>query len=100
MRTTLDLPDALMRQIKIRAASEGRKLKEVMTELLEKSLEAAPSPTVAEGTVPYTINPENGTPVIRSLGTPGFALPTLEEFFAIIEKANDEESLSRAGLPR
>jgi len=34
MKTTLDLPDPLMRRVKIRAASEGRKLKEVIADLL------------------------------------------------------------------
>jgi plasmid stability protein len=34
MRTTLDLPDELMRRVKIRAAEDGKKLKEVMEELL------------------------------------------------------------------
>lgn len=34
MRTTLDLPDALMRDVAGRAASEGRSLKAVMSEVL------------------------------------------------------------------
>lgn len=39
MRTTHGLPDPLMRRVKIRAASEGRKLKEIISELLAKGLE-------------------------------------------------------------
>ena len=38
MRTTLDLPDELMRAVKIRAANERRKLKDVMAELLRRGL--------------------------------------------------------------
>lgn len=38
MRTTLDLPDDLMRLIKVRAALEGKKLKEVMVEAVRKGL--------------------------------------------------------------
>jgi plasmid stability protein len=39
MKTTLDLPDDLMRAIKIRAAREDRKLKDVVAELLRKGME-------------------------------------------------------------
>lgn len=38
MKTTLDLPDELMRTVKIRAAQENRKLKEVVAELLRRGL--------------------------------------------------------------
>lgn len=38
MRTTLDLPDELMRTVKVRAAQEDRKLKDVIAELLERGL--------------------------------------------------------------
>ncbi|MBI1783899.1 antitoxin [Candidatus Sumerlaeota bacterium] len=41
MKTTLDLPDALVRQLKLRAVHDGRKLKEVAADLLRKGLEAA-----------------------------------------------------------
>lgn len=43
VKTTVELPDELMRAVKIRAASEGRKLKDVMTELVQRGLAAAPS---------------------------------------------------------
>lgn len=35
MKTTLDIPDDLFRQIKIKAATDGRKLKDMVTEGLE-----------------------------------------------------------------
>lgn len=34
MKTTLELPDDLIREIKLRAVREGRRLKEVVTDLL------------------------------------------------------------------
>jgi plasmid stability protein len=40
MKTTLDLPDELMREIKVRAAREDRKLKDLVTELLRQGLAA------------------------------------------------------------
>lgn len=48
MRTTLDLPDPLFRDLKIRAAEEGTTLKDLLQRFVEKCLyekqEAAPKP--------------------------------------------------------
>jgi len=98
MRTTLDFPDPLMRRIKIRAASEGRKLKEIISELLEKGLDTPSTEVVQEGELPYVIHPTTGMAMARTLDTPGFVSPTAEESRAIIERANEEEDLRRAGL--
>ena len=38
MKTTLDLPDELMRTVKIRAVEEDRKLKDMIAELLRRGL--------------------------------------------------------------
>ena len=38
MKTTVDLPDDLMRQVKIRAVTENRKLKEAIADLLRRGL--------------------------------------------------------------
>jgi hypothetical protein len=38
MKTTLDLPDELMREVKIRAIHEHKKLKDTIAELIRKGL--------------------------------------------------------------
>jgi len=38
MKTTFDLPDELVREIKLKAVHEGRKLKDAMAELLRTGL--------------------------------------------------------------
>lgn len=38
MKTTLDLPDDLMREVKIRAARDSRKLKDTVADLLRRGL--------------------------------------------------------------
>jgi hypothetical protein len=43
MKTTLDLPDELMREVKIRAVHEQKKLKDTIAELIRKGLSAAKS---------------------------------------------------------
>ena len=44
MRTTLDLPDPLFREVKVRAAQSGLKLKELLTSYIEAGLRARPVP--------------------------------------------------------
>ncbi|MDE2149006.1 MAG: hypothetical protein KGJ55_04040 [Gammaproteobacteria bacterium] len=47
MKTTLELPDELMRALKMRAASSDRRLKDVVTEAIAAGLAAAEPGTVA-----------------------------------------------------
>ncbi len=42
MKTTLDLPDELVHAAKIRAAKEGRRLKDVVADLLRRGLAEEP----------------------------------------------------------
>ncbi len=98
MKTTLDVPDSLMRRVKIRAASEGRKLKEVIADLLEKGMDSPSAETLPDGELPYVIEPRTGMAVSRTLNIPDFVPPTAEQSQAIIERANEEEDLRRAGL--
>jgi hypothetical protein len=100
MKTILDLPDSLMRRMKSRAASEGRELEELIPDLLEKGLDAATAQALPEDELPYVIDPETGMAVSRTLNTPGFVPPSAEESRAMIERANEEEDLRRAGLLR
>ncbi|MEX0782810.1 MAG: antitoxin [Dehalococcoidia bacterium] len=44
MKTTLDLPDELMRSIKVKAAREDRKLKDVVADLLRRGMERDAAP--------------------------------------------------------
>lgn len=47
MKTTLDLPDDLMRRIKVKAAQDDRKLKDLVAELLQDGLAQAARPRTA-----------------------------------------------------
>jgi hypothetical protein len=64
MKTTLELPDALVKQVKLRALRDGRKLKGAVADLLRKGL------TVASNAKPVTRGPvvtkdrKTGLPVI------------------------------------
>jgi plasmid stability protein len=49
VKTTLDLPDELMRTIKVRAAQQDRKIKDVVAELLRRGLSAASGEPTTSG---------------------------------------------------
>jgi hypothetical protein len=65
MKMTIDLPDALLRDIKLRAIHEGRKLKDVVADLLRKGLDM-PSPPASTGAPAYLTRDErSGLPLIQ-----------------------------------
>jgi hypothetical protein len=65
MKTTLDLPDALLKLVKLRALQDGRKLKDAVADLLRKGLTAArnTAPVVAAPVV--TKDKQTGLPLIQ-----------------------------------
>ena len=46
VKTTLDLPDDLMREIKIRAVTENRRLKDAIADLLRRGLSQRSQPRI------------------------------------------------------
>jgi hypothetical protein len=57
MKTTLDLPDDLMRAVKIRAVEENRKLKDTIADLLRRGL-------IQERDVPATVRRRLKLPLV------------------------------------
>lgn len=49
MRTTLDLPDELFRQVKAKAAVTGTTIKELLTRYVERGLRQPDAPSVRAG---------------------------------------------------
>jgi hypothetical protein len=64
MKTTLDLPDALVKQVKLRALNEGQKLKDAVADLLRIGLAAVQTNDKIEAAV-ITRDKETGLPVIE-----------------------------------
>ena len=70
MRTTVDLPDPLFRQVKARAALDGVKLKDLITRYIESGLRA-------EGSAPSQERSQRSPlPVIAKANT-GVPMPVL-----------------------
>ncbi len=64
MKTTLDLPDALVKQVKLRALREGRKLKDAVADLLRKGLAVAASAEAEIEAPVITRDKKTGLPLI------------------------------------
>lgn len=78
MRTTLDLPDALLRQLKAKAALEGTSLKALMRSIVERGLRAPAEPASQASASPSTL------PSIR-LGRPlNLAHPSNAALFELL----------------
>ena len=95
MKTTLDLPDPLMRKIKIRAAGEGRKLKDLVAELLDLGL-AAGNGSRQVGY--FKTDPEIGISVFVSPPDAPVHRMTSEEILQTEQESLEQEDLQRAGL--
>ena len=95
MKTTLDLPDPLMRRIKIRAAGEDRKLKDLIAELLDLGLAAGNS---SRQTGYFKIDPDIGISVFVSPPDAPVHRMTGEEILRLEQESLEQEDLQRVGL--
>ena len=66
MKTTIELPDELVKQLKIRAVHDGRKLKDTVADLLRRGLLAPDAPIQPGRESPLTFDEKTGLPLIRS----------------------------------
>src|SRR4051794_15161923 len=65
MKNTLDLPDALVKQVKLRALQEGRKLKDAVADLLRKGLAVAANAAPDDDAPVISKDKQTGLPVIE-----------------------------------
>ena len=97
MKTTLDLPDDLVKEVKYRAIRDGKKLRETVAELLRSGLAAGPTKMKTTRPIVGT-DPLTGLPLIES--PPGAAISAMsaDEIYALIHATQEEEDLARFGL--
>lgn len=100
MKTTLELPDELVREIKLRAVMRDCAFKDLVAELLRQGLQAERLATlVPTSPDPRIVIDERGFPAFRSLpDAPANAL-TIDEALAMEQAALAGEDLTRAGIP-
>ena len=98
MKTTLDLPDDLVRELKLRAVMQGRTLRDLVADFLRQGLGlAVPRPATAPSGSPVEIGAD-GIPIIRGAPDAPAQHMSLEQLLALEQQALTEEDMQRAGL--
>ena len=100
MKTTLDLPDELVREMKLRAVMQGRTLRDLAADLIRQGLGlAAPRPPQAPPPGSMVEVGASGLPVIRCrAGAPAQGL-AVDALLALEQQAQTREDVQRVGLP-
>jgi hypothetical protein len=82
MKTTLEIPDALFKRVKARAAMKGLKLKDVVASALNSYL-TQPETTRQEGRCPFPLVRGKGGPLLKKMSN------------ATIARLEEEEDIER-----
>ncbi len=103
MRTTVDIPEDLLRRAKAEAALRGSSLKDFVTEAIRAALRER-SEHVAEGEPAYGVEQVVGEdcvfPLIRGAGGPALRDLTPERIHEILEEEEVERAVDRVADPR
>ena len=98
MKTTVDLPDDVVREVKIRAAQEGRKMKHVLEDALRAGLGLTGGSESPLPGVRVEADPQTGLPVIVAVADARESTMSREDFKRLEQDAQYREDLCRAGL--
>jgi plasmid stability protein len=99
MKTTLELPDDLMKAIKLRAVHEGKKLKDAIAETLRAGLAARARATAADkGQILFKKDPKTGLAVIQGSPDAPALRMNASQMRELEEQALLKGDLERAGI--
>jgi len=98
MKTTLDLPSDLIREIKLRAVYQDRNVKDVAAELLRLGLGAATNARQSAPTKPGVEIQANGLPIIRGSADASAKHMTADQLLALEAETLTQEDRERLGL--
>lgn len=99
MKTTLDLPDDLIRAAKLRALMQGRTLKDLVADLLRQGLEVSPPEQTMPSSPSALLQIDNrGLPVIQCHpNAPATRMP-VSELLKVEQVAQTTEDFYHAGI--
>lgn len=99
MKTTLDLPDELIRAVKLQAVMQGRNLKDLVADFLRQGLGITPlvQPEQYSSSSLVTFD-TNGLPVIRCGQDAPAKHMTLSELLDLEQETQTVEDLRHAGI--
>jgi plasmid stability protein len=99
MKTTLDLPDELIREVKLRAVVQGRTVKDLVAEILRQGLGIAPPRQPEKPPAGSLVEiGESGLPVIRCRPDASATRMNVVDLLKIEQEAQAEEDSKNAGL--
>jgi plasmid stability protein len=100
MKTTLDLPDDLLRELKLRALMQGRTLRDLAADFLRQGLGMAqakpPAPLPSHSLVQLSAN---GLPVVQCAATAPAHHMRPQDLLQLEQRALAQEDMQRASLP-
>ncbi len=95
MKTTLDLPNDLVKEVKLHALHGGRKLKDTVADLLRKGLSAT-NPVAKPALSPRVkTDAKTGLPYFPPTAKAPIAKMKTKEIYALLHQAQAEEDLER-----
>jgi plasmid stability protein len=102
MKTTLDLPDELVRAVKLRAVGQGRPMKDLVAEMLRQGLGIAAAnstnaakPPAKDSMVQITAS---GLPVARCRAGAVTTKANIADLLKLEQQAQHSEDMQRVGL--
>jgi hypothetical protein len=99
MKMTVDLPDDLVREVKIRAVMNGRTVRDLVADLLRQGLGLALPAFPGERSASSMVTMgEGGMPVSRCAPDAPATRMSVAELVALDQRGQNEEDLRRAGL--
>jgi hypothetical protein len=100
VKTTLDLPEDLIQEVKLRALLQRRTVKDLVAECLRLGL-AMPSPRRAEHPPASSrvVTGEDGLPLFRCAPDAPATRMSVGKLLALEQESQTQEDLERAGLP-
>ena len=99
MKTTLDLPDELVREMKLRAVSQGRTLRDLAADFIRQGLGmTAAKPAETPGPDSMVQIGTNGLPFFRCRPDAPASRMSLQELLDLEQQTQTEEDMLRAGL--
>ena len=97
MKTTFDLPPDLVRELKLRAVHEGRKLKDVAADLLTRGLASPETTTQKKLAKPKIELQASGLPVVRCAANAPATRMTAAQLLALEQQSLVQDDLQRLG---
>ena len=100
MKTTLDLPDELIREAKLRALMQGRTLRDLVAEFLREGLGlTSPKPQSVPLQKSMVTIDKKGFPVILGNSDAPSKKMTVEQALQLEQQCQYEEDMQRVGIP-